>query len=83
MRRKVKRRLVHLRKWRRAPLRMLFANVSALFWFLMDWVTAQWIPALIVIILGMFFWMAAVRMNAITPRSESPIWDEQIEQRRP
>lgn len=83
MRRNAKRRLVYLRQWRRAPLRMLVANVGAIFWWLMDWVTAQWVPAALVIILGLFFWLAANRLSNITPRSESPLWDEQIEQRRP
>ena len=80
---KSRRKWVQLRRWRRAPLRMLMTNVAALFWFLMDWVTAQWIPALAAIILGILFWIAAMKLNQVTPRSEQPIWDELTETARP
>ncbi len=85
MRRKTwkgRRKLVYLRRWRMNPFRMLWANIAALFWFLMDWVTAQWIPALVVIIFGTFFWMAAMKLNSVTPRSEHPVWDELTEPTR-
>lgn len=80
---KSKRKWVHLRRWRRKPLQMLFANLAAFFWWLMDWAVAQWIPALGAIILCVLFWIVGIRLNHFTPRSEQPIWDELTEPSRP
>lgn len=70
---------MHLRKWRRSPLRMLRANLVALFWYAVDWVTAQWVAALIVLIFFICFLAAAYKLSSITPRSEDPMWDRLIE----
>lgn len=74
-----RRRRMHLRRWRRSPLRMLWANIKALSAFVVEWVMAQWLAALVAIIVGFLFFAVAAKMNTITPRSEHPIWDELTE----